>query len=93
MERVGQKVIVDDGEGLGEDALPKAPCRWRFEGWDLAPEDFDVTKAMEIRDEEGNIIVHDYSNANNPPLLVEMAAHIQTDHFQIKGKSLSVEEP
>ena len=57
-----QPVALDDQErARGIDAMPHAPTRWRFEGWDLAPKDIDVSLGTELyRGASGEVLFRDY---------------------------------
>ena len=62
VERAAQPIALDDEEGVsGIDAVPHAPARWRFEGWDLAPDDIDVSRGTELyRGARGEMLFRDY---------------------------------
>lgn len=61
--RAAQPIALDDQEGsTGIDALPHSPTRWRFEGWDLVPEDIDVSLGTELYEgTSGSVLFRDYS--------------------------------
>ena len=65
--RAAQPVALDDQEGsTAIDAMPHAPTRWRFEGWDLAPEDIDVSRGTELyRGASGEALFRDYEAGRN----------------------------